>query len=57
MPMNEQYARMICQWRGADPDAPLTIGKPDGTVEQHDAGWKGYVGLADSLLALPDSAE
>lgn len=48
----EQYARTIAINRGTDPDAPVLLGKPDGTYEHFEIGWKAYEALAKELLAL-----
>ncbi|WP_347271615.1 hypothetical protein [Rhizorhabdus histidinilytica] len=33
MDIREQYARAIATWRGADPDAPITMEKPQAVVQ------------------------
>ena len=66
MKMNERYARLICESRGADPDQPLTVTSPpkqvsdggDGVAYDYEApktydnGFQAYLELADNLLAL-----
>lgn len=47
----EQVARILAESRGVDPDQPVTIGKPDGTVEDFEIAWHGYVPTARSIIA------
>lgn len=57
MTLAEQYARAICSFRGADPDAPLTMGYPDGTMAQFDEAWRGYAPLAEQLLEMKENQD
>jgi len=63
MAMREQVARIICEDRGVDPDAPITITRPavvvrDGDGERteypdpqsFDRAWEGYADLAEKII-------
>lgn len=50
----EKVARVIAMSRGADPDAPITIGNADGSVETFEIAWHGYVPLARLIAQAQD---
>lgn len=65
MTKQEKIARMLAEWRGVDPDAPIIIVLPEPVVDpetnalitqrEYDPAWQGYAGLADDLLAIANA--
>lgn len=53
-PADEKAARVIAMSRGTDPDAPVTIGNPDGSADYFETAWHGYVPMARLIAQALD---